>query len=243
MQVYVEKSFLDKNIQDNSNEFNLDIIHTIPKSKYYFIYDKNGLSFIRDSENPKEILNINFLKGKLGWRLKRVSHETKLKKALGKAKGPLNIFDATAGLLSDSMIFLSLGHSVVAVEQSKIIYLLLKDAIRRAKDAIPFLSNIKLINGNSINVIKKIETSFDIIYLDPMYPILKNNIKKSGELSAIRSILAIEKLSSNEDSLINNFMGIDYKKIILKRPLKSKKIYSNINYQVKGRTTRFDIYL
>ena len=141
------------------------------------------------------------------------------------------------------MIFLSLGHSVVAVEQSKIIYLLLKDAIRRAKDAIPFLSNIKLINGNSINVIKKIDTSFDIIYLDPMYPILKNNIKKSGELSAIRSILAIEKLSSNEDSLINNFMGIDYKKIILKRPLKSKKIYSNINYQVKGRTTRFDIYL
>ena len=76
-----------------------------------------------------------------------------------------------------------------------------------------------------------------------MYPILKNNIKKSGELSAIRSILAIENLSSNEDSLINNFMGIDYKKIILKRPLKSKKIYSNINYQVKGRTTRFDIYL
>ena len=141
------------------------------------------------------------------------------------------------------MIFLSLGHSVVAVEQSKIIYLLLKDAIRRAKDAIPFLSNIKLINGNSINVIKKIDTSFDIIYLDPMYPILKNNIKKSGELSAIRSILAIENLSSNEDSLINNFMGIDYKKIILKRPLKSKKIYSNINYQVKGRTTRFDIYL
>tara|TARA_B100000941_G_C28464812_1_gene532914 strand:- start:573 stop:1304 length:732 start_codon:yes stop_codon:yes gene_type:complete len=243
MQVYVKKSFLDKNIQDNSNEFNLDIVHTIPLSKYYFIYDKNGLSFVRDSENPKEILNINFLKGKLGWRLKRANHETKLKKALGKAKGPLNIFDATAGLLSDSMIFLSLGHSVVAVEQSKIIYLLLKDAIRRAKDAIPFLSNIKLINGNSINVIKKIDTSFDIIYLDPMYPILKNNIKKSGELSAIRSILAIEKLSSNEDSLINNFMGIDYKKIILKRPLKSKKIYSNINYQVKGRTTRFDIYL
>ena len=43
--------------------------------------------------------------------------------------------------------------------------------------------------------------------------------------------------------MINDFMRLDYKKIILKRPLKSKKIYSNINYQVKGRTTRFDIYL
>ena len=233
MQIYVEKSFLDKNIHNISNNFNLDITNAIPHSKYYFIYDKNGLSFIRDSKNPKEKLNINFLKGKLGWRLKRVNHETKLKKALGKAKTPLNIFDATAGLLSDSMIFLSLGHNVVAVEQSKIIYLLLEDAIRRAKDSMPFLSNIKLINGNS----------FDVIYLDPMYPILKHNIKKSGELDVIRSILEIENLSNDEDSMINDFMRLDYKKIILKRPLKSKKIYSNINYQVKGRTTRFDIYL
>ena len=34
-----------------------------------------------------------------------------------------------------------------------------------------------------------------------------------------------------------------YQKLILKRPLKAKKLYSNINYQVKGKSTRFDIYL
>ena len=56
---------------------------------------------------------------------------------------------------------------------------------------------------------------FDVIYLDPMYPILKHNIKKSGELNAIRSILEIENLSNDEDSMINDFM-LDYKKIILK---------------------------
>ena len=99
------------------------------------------------------------------------------------------------------------------------------------------------INGNSFDVIKQLDALFDVIYLDPMYPILKHNIKKSGELNAIRSILEIENLSNDEDSMINDFMRLDYKKIILKRPLKSKKIYSNINYQVKGRTTRFDIYL
>jgi 16S rRNA (guanine1516-N2)-methyltransferase len=38
-------------------------------------------------------------------------------------------------------------------------------------------------------------------------------------------------------------MKLDCKKLILKRPLKSKKIYSNINYQVKGSTTKFDIYI
>lgn len=243
MQIYVQKDFLDINIQHVSKKFNLEIVNIIPLSKYYFIYDEDGLSFIKDSQNPKEILNVNFLKGKLGWRLKRTNHESNLKKALGKTKKPFNIFDATAGILSDSMIFLSLGHSVVAVEQSKIIYLLVSDAIRRAKSSIPFLSNLKLINANSVDTYKELDVLFDIIYLDPMYPILKKNVKKSGEISAIRSILEIEDLIDDEDNIITNFMKLDFKKLILKRPLKSKKIYSNINYQVKGSTTKFDIYI
>ena len=76
-----------------------------------------------------------------------------------------------------------------------------------------------------------------------MYPIPKKNIKKSGDLNSLRSILEIENILIEEDSLIDNFMQADYKKLILKRPLKAKKLYSNINYQVKGKSTRFDIYL
>ena len=84
MQIYVQKDFLDINIQHVSKEFDLEIVNIIPLSKYYFTYDEGGLSFIKDSQNPKEILNVNFLKGKLGWRLKRTNHESNLKKALGK---------------------------------------------------------------------------------------------------------------------------------------------------------------
>ena len=243
MQAYVEKAFLDNNIERISNKYGLEIVDIAPTSKYYFTYDKNGLSFIKDSQNPKEVLNVNFLKGKLGWRLKRTNHESNLKKALGKSKEPLYIFDATAGLLSDSMIFVSLGHKVIAVEQSRIIYLLVKDGIRRAEASIPFLNNLKLINANSINAYKELDTSFDVIYLDPMYPKLKKNIKKSGEISAVGSILEIENLIDDQDFLIKSFMNESFKKLILKRPLKSKKFYSNINYQVKGSTTRFDIYI
>ena len=43
--------------------------------------------------------------------------------------------------------------------------------------------------------------------------------------------------------MIKKFLEYDHKKIILKRPLKFRKNYSNINYQVLGKTTRFDIYL
>ena len=243
MQIYLEQRYLDNNIRNISKKSELDIVFGAPTRGSYFIYDSKGLSFIINADNPKKFLNVDFLTGKLGWRIKRAEHESNLKKALGKTKKSLHIFDATAGLLADSLIFLSLGHQVVAVEQSKIIYLLINDAIHRAQDAISFLRNIKLMNANSIDIFTKSDEVFDVVYLDPMYPLMKKNIKKSGDLDIVRSILEIERIPADDNSLIDNFIKLDYKKLILKRPLKSEKLYSNINYQVKGKTTRFDIYL
>ena len=242
MQIYVDKIFLDNYVEEISTKFNYEIVFEKPHTKNYFIYDINGLSFILGINNTIKLINVNFMSGKLGWRLKRADHEGNLKKALGRTKNSLVIFDATAGLLSDSMIFLSLGHKVIAVEQSKIIFLLVDDAIKRAKNEIPFLKNINLVNANSLDIYKSSQEFFDIVYLDPMYPISKN-IKKSGDIDSLRSILEIENILNEENSLINSFMEEDYQKLILKRPLKAKKLHSNINYQVKGKSTRFDIYL
>ena len=140
------------------------------------------------------------------------------------------------------MIFLSLGHKVTAIEQSKILFYLVKDALNRAESKLSFIKILDFRYGNSIDLYKTIERQIDIIYLDPMYPILKKNQKKSLEIETIRFLLKEEKIEGNEQDMIKKFLEYDHKKIILKRPLKSE-IYSNINYQVKGKTTRFDIYL
>ena len=230
-------------LESIANFSNLEKVTDKPSANNYFVYDTNGLSFVKDSINPKEILYIDFLKGTLGWRLKRVNHERNLRKALGKTDKQLSIFDSTAGLLTDTMIFLSLGHKVVAVEQSKIIYSLVKDAILRAKNKIPELKNLTFFNDNSLEVYKSISKGFDVIYLDPMYPSSHKKNKKSGRLANIKKILEIENLTDNGENLVKEFFNLEYKKIILKRPLKYRKNYSNINYQVLGKTTRFDIYL
>ena len=243
MQIYVSKGCLDKNIKNISEFLELDSVTTLPTNESYFQYDKDGLSFVVDSSNPRSLLHVDFLKGKLGWRLKRAQHEGNLKKALGSKDKQLFIFDATAGLLSDTMIFLSLGHKVVAVEQSKILFCLVNDAIQRAREKIPYLNNLEFLNDNSQLVYKKQDKVFDAIYLDPMYPIIKKSTKKRGSISNIKQILEIENLASDEEEIIDIFMKYNYKKIIVKRPLKSEKKYSNINYQVKGKTTRFDIYI
>ncbi len=243
MQIFIKDDITKEAHKRIANFSELEKVTDKPTTNNYFVYDTNGLSFVKDSINPKEVLHIDFLKGTLGWRLKRVNHERNLRKALGKTKKQLSIFDSTAGLLTDTMIFLSLGHKVVAVEQSKIIYSLVKDAILRAEDKIPELKNLIFLNDNSLEVYKSMSKGFDVIYLDPMYPSLNKINKKSGRLDNIKKILEIENLTDSGENLVKNFFDLEYKKIILKRPLKFRKNYSNINYQVLGKTTRFDIYL
>ena len=231
-------------LKDNLANFSeLKFVSEIPNSSYYFIYDTEGLSFIKDSNYPKEVLHVDFLTGTLGWRMKRANHERNIKKALGKGDKQLLIFDSTAGLLTDSLIFLSLGHKVIAVEQSKILYSLLRDAISRAEKKIPVLKNLMLINDNSVDAYKSISEDFDAIYIDPMFPKSKKYTKKPGKIESIKKILELENLKDDTESLIEIFLNSNYKKIILKSPLKHRNIYSNINYQVFGKTTRFDIFL
>ena len=178
MQIHLDRSLIDKNIKFIAHDLGLNINHQIP-SEPYLKYDEKGLSFIKDPHNPREFIHIDYLKGRAGWRLNRSNHESNLKKALGKNQKKLHIFDATGGLLLDTMIFLSLGHKVTAIEQSKILFYLVKDALNRAESKLSFIKNLDFRFGNSIDLYKTIERPIDIIYLDPMYPILK---KKSEEI-------------------------------------------------------------
>jgi len=115
----LKKKILIKTSRTFQTIFNQVLVFDKPNKLYYFIYNSNGLSFIKDSNNPRQILHIDFLKGALGWRMKRAQHESNLKKALGKNSNQLTIFDATAGLLTDTMIFLSLGHELLLLSKVK----------------------------------------------------------------------------------------------------------------------------
>ena len=218
-----------------------NIVNKYPEELSFFIYKENGLHFVINSPQ-KKLIHIDFLKGQMGWRLKRTDHETLLKKALGKKKDNLTILDGTAGFLSDTLIFLALGHKVIACEQSEILFMLLNDAIDRAKNKLIFLSNLKLIHGNAIDIYKTTK-DIDLIYLDPMYPDNKKNTHRSGNMNNIKNILEIEMIKNLEDKIFFDFKKEQCKKIVLKRPIKSKIIDHNLNYQVKGKSTRFDVYI
>ena len=205
----------------------------------YFFYKDNILHY---KISDKESLSFDFLKGRLFNRLKRIEHESLIKKAIGKNKAQLKIFDATAGSLIDTIIFLKLGHKVVACEQSKILYRLLNDAILRAKKEYDFFDNLSFINSDSAVIIDSYLDS-DIFYFDPMFEEVKQNTKRSGTLQKIGNILSFEKLEDTSAQIFDHMLKKKYKKVIVKRPIKSNPLYEKINYQVKGKAIRYDVYV
>ena len=204
-----------------------------------FFYVNNILHY---SISDKESLSFDFLKGRLFNWLKRIEHESLIKKAIGKNKVKLKIFDATAGSLIDSIIFLKLGHRVVACEQSKILYRLLDDAILRAKNEYNFFENLSFINSDSAKIVDS-HLDSDIFYFDPMFKDIKQNIKRSGTLQKIGNVLSLERLEDTSQQIFNQMLKKKYKKIIVKRPIKSNPLHEKINYQVKGKAIRYDIYI
>tara|TARA_A200000113_G_scaffold145613_1_gene131026 strand:+ start:1377 stop:2012 length:636 start_codon:yes stop_codon:yes gene_type:complete len=205
----------------------------------YFFYKDNILHY---KISDKESLSFDFLKGRLFNRLKRIDHESLIKKAIGKNKAQLKIFDATAGSLIDTIIFLKLGHKVVACEQSKILYRLLNDAILRAKKEYDFFDNLSFINSDSAVIIDSYLDS-DIFYFDPMFEEVKQNTKRSGTLQKIGNVLSFEKLEDTSAQIFDHMLKKKYKKVIVKRPIKSNPLYEKINYQVKGKAIRYDVYV
>jgi 16S rRNA (guanine1516-N2)-methyltransferase len=241
LSIFLDCSSNEDKVNNIQESFDVNVVTKTPINEPFFIFKQNGLNFIFNSDNSKS-LHVDFLKGSMGWRLKRSDHEKLLKKTLGRNNGPLSIFDGTAGLLSDTLIFLALGHRVIACEQSKILFLLISDALKRARVQLPFIKNLKLLNGNSAECYKDYK-KVDVIYLDPMYPEPKKNVLRSGNIALIKDILQIEMIEDCGDNIFFEFKENDYKKIVLKRPIKSDLLDNKFNYQIKGKSTRFDVYI
>ena len=200
-----------------------------------------GLSFFHPEARSTNQFRIDFNSGTTGWRIKRANHEKLIKKALGKSERPLNILDCTAGMLQDTLLFLSLGHQVTALEQSKILFHLLQDGISRSEDQVIF-KKLELLHTNACSYAASAE-NFDVIYFDPMYPPTKKKALSSGQLEYISKILELESLENNPIKDFEVLQLITARKMIVKRPIKVEPFSLQTNYQVSGKTTRFDIYI
>lgn len=170
----------------------------------------------------------------------KLPHEMLVHVAKTKVENPTAI-DATAGMGEDSILLAAYGYQVTMIEQNPVIAVLLSDALDRAKedpDISEIISRMTLIEGNSIEIMKSLEKTPDLIYLDPMFPARK----KSGLINKkLQLIQKLEQPCFEEEALLNTAIDLRPKKIVIKRPLKGSNLADKKpSYTIKGKAIRYD---
>ena len=72
MLVYADESNLDDHVLGIAENLDSKVINKIPLEPH-LQYDSDGLALIIDPSNIKSKIHIDFLKGKVGWRIKKIS--------------------------------------------------------------------------------------------------------------------------------------------------------------------------
>lgn len=186
---------------------------------------------------------VDFLKGTLEHRrLFGGGRSQLIARAVG-LKSNINptVLDLTAGLGRDAFVLANLGCDVTMLERHPIIAALLKDGLERAQTVEWFRAlKLKLIEIDAQCYLSTLEKSFDVIYLDPMYPIGKKSALVKKEMRLLRDIVG-----ADEDAV--QLLSLALKKakhrVVVKRP----RLASSFDTQMPdithiGKSSRFDVY-
>lgn len=152
--------------------------------------------------------------------------------------------DATAGLGEDSLLLAAAGFHVKLYERNPIIFELLRDALLRA-EAVAELSGIvarmQLFHQDSILAMQQMESTPDVIFLDPMFPERQKSALVKKKLQMIQKL---EFPCVDEWELILSAMGAGPKKLIIKRPPKGPYLAGiRPDYSLAGKAVRFDCFV
>ena len=149
--------------------------------------------------------------------------------------------DAAAGMGEDALLLAACGYEVTMYEKNVVIAALLRDAMRRAeKNAFlcDIIGRMRLIEGDSVELMQTTDEKVDLVYLDPMFP----KRKKSGLINKkLQLIQKLEQPCGDEKAMLDSAMAKHPKKIVIKRPLKGE-YFAGVkpSYTVKGKAIRYD---
>ena len=198
-------------------------------------------------KNSKPIF-VDFLAWELARRTQgnRGRNELLAKAAgLGKTDKVLRILDATAGFGSDAYIFASLGCEVTMLERSPVVNVLLEDGLSRLRRISGLVAGrMKLVNLDAAVFFRQLNSQskllYDVVYLDPVYPLAKRSSLNRRRMRVLRSIVG-DDLDANE--LLTQALTIA-RRVVVKRA-KNASYLNGIQPSMQfsmGASVRYDVY-
>lgn len=151
------------------------------------------------------------------------------------------LVDATAGLGQDSLLLAAAGFSVTLIECNPVIAAMLVDAIERARrdpELADAVGRMRVIEGNSLKVLRDLSMPPDVVYLDPMFP---GRSKSAAVKKKFQFLHRLEMPCEDEMALLEAARAAHPRKIVIKRPVKGPHLAGvKPDYTLRGKAVRYD---
>ncbi|MFK7863923.1 MAG: class I SAM-dependent methyltransferase [Pseudohongiellaceae bacterium] len=212
-------------------------------STLYLQYLPQGLCLCTTGLKSAGPTIVDFFDAALNKRVSDSIRSQNLIKALGLKKNPHPmVLDCMAGLGKDAYLMASAGCIVTMWEKSDVVHELLSDGLERFRDASSgeYGRSLSLQHGDFLES-SYTKGEFDIVYLDPMYPLTSRKSRAKKDMDRLHDLLGFEKV---DDALFQKAVAIAGRRVVVKRPKNASNFASrdpDISYQ--GSSARFDVYL
>ncbi len=203
----------------------------------------SGLALV-DRFGQKPPLRVDYGSPALRLRQKKISAKGELLIRAVKEKPGARVLDMTAGLGIDGFILASYGHDVMMLERSKTVYLLVKDALKRAQqdpDLKPIAARLSLHHWDSTRPFLP-ATGFDAAIVDPMFEEKKKSALPPGNMQMLQAFLG---QGAELQPFLTAAQVLGIRRTIVKRPRIDRAPAVNAArpvYQLTGRSSRLDVF-
>lgn len=219
------------------------------KHQYYLSCSEGKLAVSPVDSVRGGALMVDFDSPQASYRRQSSGIKQEIAKAVGcKSDNRPNILDITAGLGGDAFVLASLGCKLTLIEKNPIVYELLLDGLLRGSEGSSSVSaitseNITLLPcQNAITYIENKAESFEVVYLDPMFPQRSKAAKVKKAMQYFHDIVGLDL--KQEDALLKLSLNLAEKRVVVKRP-KQAPLLANMqpSHQIKSKTIRYDVYI
>ncbi len=162
-------------------------------------------------------------------------------KACGLKKGIETVLDLTAGLAEDSVFLARLGFEVHAFERNPLVFALLAQAYQQAAEDFP-KDRISFHFGSAFDLLQnfKSQKMTTAIYFDPMFPEKKKSALPRKEMQIFKEVVGEDPDAAQ---ILSSILELNYKRVVVKRPLKADVLGPQPSHQFLGKTIRYDVYM
>lgn len=221
------------------------------KTPYCLCFDERGVSLVQQHGRKSIETRVDFVAGVKAHRRRFGGGKSQaIAKAVGLNRARhLSILDATAGMGDDAFVLATLGCTVIMIERSPVVRLLLEDSLVRARifaeqedqELLAILNRMTLLKGDSQYLLQSNTLpEVQVVYLDPMFPQRKKSAEVKKEMQFFHDIVGTD---TDADMLLAAALEKATHRVVVKRPKMSPCLAGREpGYQLVGKSGRFDVY-